>query len=112
MHFDLPSHTHLLTVCGSRAYGMHTSESDVDVKGVCVPPLETYFGFLRSFDQADKPEHLKPFIPLLSEDLQGVVANSKLEGSVYHLTKFIKLASDCMSNCSILAGVFLKLHAR
>lgn len=55
MDFDLRKHTHLLVVGGSRAYGMHRPTSDVDVKGVCVPPKEAFFGNLHRFEQVDKP---------------------------------------------------------
>jgi predicted nucleotidyltransferase len=34
----------LLTVAGSRAYGTNVEGSDVDYKGVCIPPEEYYFG--------------------------------------------------------------------
>lgn len=55
MNFDLRKHTHLLVTGGSRAYGMHKSTSDVDVKGICVPPKEAYYGNRHRFDQTDKP---------------------------------------------------------
>lgn len=55
MNFDLRAHTHLLVVGGSRAYGMHKITSDVDVKGICVPPKSAFLGNLHRFEQADKP---------------------------------------------------------
>ena len=36
--FDLPAHTHYLVIAGSRSHGLHTPESDVDLKGVALPP--------------------------------------------------------------------------
>lgn len=47
MNFDLKPHTILLTLAGSRAYGTNTFTSDVDLKGVCVPPKEFYLGTKR-----------------------------------------------------------------
>jgi predicted nucleotidyltransferase len=41
--------TILLTVTGSHAYGTNTVNSDIDYKGVCIPPEEYYLG-LKSFN--------------------------------------------------------------
>lgn len=58
MDFDLKKHTVLLVVAGSRAYGTFTPTSDVDVKGVAIPPEEYRLGYLHRFEQADKPSHM------------------------------------------------------
>src|SRR5690348_12239591 len=94
MEFDLPAATILLTVAGSRAYGIHRSDSDVDVKGVAIPPASYLHGYLKRFEQADAPSHLVPFTSLLNEEERAAVAATKLEGSIYDLRKFITLASD------------------
>lgn len=49
----LQSRTILLGRVGSHAYGTATENSDLDFKGVCVPPLEYFLG-LQSFDGYDK----------------------------------------------------------
>lgn len=104
MEFELSKHTHILAIAGSRAYGIHKPDSDVDLKGVAIPPIRYYLGGFSHFEQADKPEHLKAFEGLLSPELQQIVAGSKLEGSVYEFQKFITLAADC--NPNILDTVF------
>lgn len=106
MQFDLPRHTLLLTTGGSRAYGIHTPTSDVDVKGVAVPPARYVHGFLHRFFQADKPEQLGPFGPLLSEEERAAVATSKLEGVIYDLCKFMGLAAE--ANPNILDVLFCR----
>lgn len=63
------------TVVGSTAYGLNTPESDVDVKGVTIPPKEYYFG-MRTFEQQEcGKDHV-----------------------IYSLRKFVKLARDCNPN--------------
>ena len=106
MNFDLKAHTILLTIAGSRAYGMHTDESDVDLKGVAIPPAGYLLGCLNNFEQADSPSHMEPFANLLSLEERRAVEATKLEGAVYALNKFCKLAMD--GNPNILDALFCR----
>lgn len=105
MNFDLFKHTILLTRAGSRAYGMHTPNSDLDVKGVAIPPVEYTLGLDR-FEQADKASHFQDerFLGLLTDDEKTIVQGSKLEGSIYDLKKFLNLALD--NNPNMLDALF------
>src|SRR5688572_17819762 len=105
MQFDLRAHTILLTRAGSRVYGMHTETSDVDVKGLCIPPARYVLG-VEVFEQADKPEHFPEFLDLLTQAERDVVAATKLEGSIYELRKFARLALD--ANPNILDVLFCR----
>lgn len=106
MNFDLYSHTILLTVAGSRAYGIHTDTSDVDLKGVAVPPAAVLLGCSSVFEQADKPSQIEPFRELLQGDEVAAARDTKLEGSVYALNKFCRLAMD--GNPNILDALFCR----
>ncbi len=101
---DLQKHTILLAVAGSRAYGIHTEDSDVDLKGVAVPPKEYLLGCGLVFEQADKPSDMEPFRKLLNEVESSAANNTKLEGTVYALNKFCRLATD--GNPNILDLIF------
>lgn len=63
------------TVVGSTAYGLNTSESDVDIKGITIAPKEYYFG-LKTFEQQE-------------------IGKDEV---IYSIKKFFKLARDCNPN--------------
>ncbi len=69
--------TILLTKHGSHAYGTSLPTSDLDVKGVAVPPREYFLGYLKRFEQAE------------SKDPDLVI---------YDVRKFFNLAADCNPN--------------
>ena len=96
--FSLRQHTHLMVITGSRAYGMHRPESDVDVRGVAIPPARYFHGFARRFEQADTPDAIAVFAEDLSADERAACASTKLEGSIYEIRKFASLAADCNPN--------------
>lgn len=73
----LPASTILLGLGGSHAYGLATETSDVDFKGVCVPPARYFLGFLNRFEQAESKE----------PDL-----------TAFDVRKFFQLAADCNPN--------------
>ena len=66
-----------MTVAGSRMYGTDMPTSDVDKRGVCVPPRIVVMGFERNFNQ---------------QEFEGE------DTTVFALQKFMKLATDCNPN--------------
>lgn len=106
MNFNLKDHTILLTIAGSRAYGTHTDESDIDVKGVAIPPPNYYLGFLNTFTEADTPTAMSVFKSCFNTEEQAIINRSKLEGSVYEIKKFLSLATD--TNPNVLDVLFCR----
>lgn len=105
MDFDLRERTILLTVAGSRAYGIHRPESDMDVKGVGIATAPYYHGFLRRWDQAEG-SHMGVFSDLLTEEEARAAKATKLDGVVYDIRKFVSLAAD--DNPNILDVLFCR----
>lgn len=109
-HSILPNvrqHTILLTVFGSRAYGTHTPQSDVDLRGVAIPPAAYFHGFAHEFEQVDQPAALAPFRQDLTPEEQRIVdREGKVDGSVYDIRKFMRLAAG--GNPSILEALFCR----
>lgn len=67
-----------LTKHGSHAYGTNRHDSDLDIKGVAIPPTRYFFGWLDKFEQADRG---------FDNDVQ-----------IYDIRKFFNLAADCNPN--------------
>lgn len=63
-------------VSGSHSYGTNLPTSDLDVRGICIPPKEYYFG-LHNFEQ-----HI----------------SQQPDETIFSLNKFFKLAFDCNPN--------------
>lgn len=76
----------VILVCrsGSHAYGTSLPTSDLDFKGVCVPPQEYFLGFVKKFEQAEQRE--------------------PVDAVIYDVRKFCNLAADC--NPSIIETLF------
>lgn len=73
----LRNNTIYLTRHGSHAYGTNIESSDLDIKGIAVPPSQYFLGFMNKFEQAESKE----------PDLV-----------IYDIRKFIGLAADCNPN--------------
>jgi hypothetical protein len=78
MNFDIEKHTILKVLSGSHAYGLATSTSDFDYRGIAIPPVEYFHGYAFRFEQYEGEK---------GEDL-----------AVYDIRKFFQLAADCNPN--------------
>ncbi|MBF9672481.1 nucleotidyltransferase domain-containing protein, partial [Streptococcus pseudopneumoniae] len=77
MNFDLDDATILRVVHGSHLYGTNIEGSDRDEKGVCIPPIEYFFGFNSKFEQHETKDP---------------------DCAVYDIRKFMSLAANCNPN--------------
>jgi uncharacterized protein len=90
MNFDISSATILKVKHGSHCYGLNTPTSDLDIKGVCIEPLEYHLGFAKNFEQ-----HIQEARKGYPNDLV-----------IYSFKKFAKLAADC--NPTIIECLFVE----
>ena len=74
----LNKNTIFLTLAGSVAYGTNHAGSDIDVRGIAIPPKEYFHGYLNTFEQAE--------------------FKGEPDMVVFDIRKFIKLAADCNPN--------------
>ncbi|HBP20783.1 MAG TPA: hypothetical protein DEA08_23710 [Planctomycetes bacterium] len=84
----------LLVRVGSRAYGLETPQSDEDLRGVCVPPLDYLLG-LETFEQHHEEEGdeetvaLAKFVRLALEGAPNVVEQLFVDpADVLHTTRW------------------------
>jgi len=76
----LEEKTIYLTKYGSNAYGTNTPSSDLDVRGVCVPPVREYsLGILDLFEQA--------------------IFSEPIDLTIFGLQKFVHLSLEANPNC-------------
>lgn len=90
----LDQYSIFLTVSGSQAYGMATSESDWDLRGVGIAPMHYYLGLenWRVFRGVTSN-----FVDLLHTQ-RPESEGAEVEGEMFNLSHFIKLASEANPN--------------
>jgi len=82
-----------VTLAGSQAYGLNNELSDVDVKGIVVPPKEVENDLFHRFDQAENSPEIESLLAHLKNP-----NNPKFESSLYSLKKFMVLAANVNPN--------------
>lgn len=75
---EVEKNTIFLGITGSHCYGLNTPESDRDESGICIKPLDYYFG-CKKFEQADK-----------WTDENG----NKIDKTIYSIDKAVRLMLD------------------
>jgi len=89
----LAQNTIYLTLHGSQAYGLANDLSDVDVKGICVPPRAVENDLFHRFEQAENDVSIEAKYESWKNPF-----NPKFESVVYSLRKFFLLASKVNPN--------------
>ena len=89
----LRDNTIFLTLHGSQAYGLNNDLSDVDVKGICVPPRHVESDLFQRFEQAENDKSVEEKYAKWKNPL-----NPKFESSIYSLRKFFLLAAKVNPN--------------
>ena len=82
----LKERTLLLGLTGSHAYGTNTPESDMDYRGVCIPPLSYYLG-LDTFNEYNN-----------TGGKSYKNSNTDVDLSIAHLSKFVRDATSGVPN--------------
>jgi hypothetical protein len=100
MELNLINNLIVLHMSGSRAYGLDTETSDIDLGGVIIPTKEYILGFNKNFEQT---LDIKTVIDKFSNKLD---TSKKIEGTIYGIKKFLKLCSDC--NPNMIERLFLE----
>lgn len=94
MNLDwLSKNTVYVTLHGSQAYGLNNELSDVDVKGICVPPQEVENDLFARFEQAENHPSVEEKLGHLRNP-----KNPKFESTIYSLRKFFLLAAQVNPN--------------
>ena len=84
-----------LVLAGSHAHGTNTNESDVDIKGIVLPPEQVRNNIFNTFNQASDSEVIsKNWAHLRNPN------NPKLESVIYSVARILQLATT--ANPSIL----------
>lgn len=92
MNWLVPN-TIYVTLHGSQAYGLNNEFSDVDVKGIVIPPKEVENDLFHRFEQAENHASVEEKLGHLKNP-----KNPKFESVLYSLRKFMVLAANINPN--------------
>lgn len=98
----LEQHTIFLTLAGSHAHGTARDGSDVDLRGVCVAPLDERLSLFKSFEQYEGlvPDALRALVTprLAAHPTARRSLDTKIEAVVYDVAKFVRLCAAANPN--------------
>ncbi len=106
--FEVEAHTIFVCLAGSQAHGTAGAGSDVDLRGVCVAPLNVRTALFESFDQYEQPLAGNLFrsieAKLRAHPSTSQAMGIKTESVVFDIAKFLKLC--CAANPNALEILF------
>lgn len=94
-----------LTKAGSQAYGTANELSDLDIKGIAIPPPEVEYNLYNKVEQIENSEFINSKVQHFSNPL-----NPKIENTIYTLRKFFVLAAEVNPNIIELLYTSSKSH--
>lgn len=89
-NFEIFPHTIYLTLAGSHAYGLNTPESDIDFRGIAIPPKDYVLGFAKDFKQCER--------------------RSDADVVIFNIVKFFHLAAEANPSIIELLWTDPKFH--
>lgn len=87
--FNVQERTMFLCKHGSHAYALNTPESDIDLRGIVVEPIDYVVGIAKSFEQAENVDF---------SSITGLDKELCKDTTIFGLRKFAKLAMDANPN--------------
>ena len=100
--FDPNTNAIFVTLSGSHAHGTARSDSDVDLRGACVAPLEVRLSYRDDFEQHEAPLEGELWSQVRTALEKHPTASSamatKVESVLFDLTKLVKLCANANPN--------------
>jgi predicted nucleotidyltransferase len=102
LNFPLERHTIFLTIAGSHAHGTARDGSDVDLRGVCIAPLDLRLSLFSVFEQYEGPlsggleTTIRPRVEAHASASRGL--GIKIECVVFDIAKFVGLCAAANPN--------------
>jgi predicted nucleotidyltransferase len=102
MKLDLDEHTIFVTLAGSQAHGTAHSDSDVDLRGVCIAPLELRLSLFDTFEQFEGTLQGSLWTSiharLAAHPTAARALGAKTESVIFDVAKFLRLCADANPN--------------
>lgn len=96
----LGNHIGFLTFGGSISYGLNSPNSDIDIRGFCLPTYADAMRYPRYITEEENKDKSLIFGPAGFEQ----VTETKTDTTIYTFLKFVKLLSDCNPNVIEMLG--------
>lgn len=95
--FDVSERTIFVALAGSQAQGTARDTSDVDLRGVCIAPLELRISLFQTFEQSEAPLagslHDGVLTRLRSHPTAAAGLRQRTETVIFELAKFVTLCA-------------------
>lgn len=97
-----------LTTMGSQAYGVSTDNSDLDLYGFCMPPLETLFPNSYGGEIEGFTKKANRFEQWSQHSIKSPDSDTVYDFTVYNIAKYFRLTAD--ANPNMVDSIFTPQH--